>query len=202
MRGPRPPPAIPAAIGHLFLEEIIAYDIDAVVVIFEGRKDRQHHAGDAGFAYVPPTIIDPAVALQPFVKQERARFSRLAVRSRKAQVTKQQHRVRRGSPLRMVQSASGSCFASSRAPHPSRATRCFSRSTVRSAAPERSRSVCQRMAGSPASSQGITVSVLRGILERFHLASEGIPYSNAVLQIVLRHRQPRLTILSSLIASA
>ena len=50
------------------------------------------------------------------------------------------------------------CLASRRAPQPSRATFLRSRSTVRSAAPARSRSTCQRMAGSPARSQRIVSS--------------------------------------------
>jgi hypothetical protein len=51
----------------------------------------------------------------------------------------------------------GSCLASKRAPQPSRAIFRRSYSTVRWAAPTRSRCTCHRIAGSPSSSHRITL---------------------------------------------
>ena len=55
----------------------------------------------------------------------------------------------------------GSCRASRRAPHPSRAVFCRSRSTVPSVAPSRSRKTCHRIAASPSRSHRITSSPFR-----------------------------------------
>src|SRR5574341_563729 len=73
--------------------------VDAVVVEFEVREDGKHHPGDARFASTSPTVVDPAVTLEPSVEKERAGLSRLPVARRQTKVAKHQHCVGRRDPF-------------------------------------------------------------------------------------------------------
>jgi hypothetical protein len=75
-----PQPTIPAAVGHLFCQQVIGDGVKPVVVVLEVAKDGEHHPGDAGFAPSSPTIVDAAIVLQALLEQERTRPPRLAVR--------------------------------------------------------------------------------------------------------------------------
>jgi len=74
--------AIPAAVGHLLLEQVNGEGVESRVLVVEVREDGQNHSSDAGFAatrpFRPGAVVDTAVGLETAVEEELARLSRRA----------------------------------------------------------------------------------------------------------------------------
>src|SRR5437870_5456404 len=84
----------PATVGHLLLQQVFGKSIETFIVILEVRQDGEHHAGNACLAPTPPfspdAVVDPAVLLEPSVKEETAGLPCLPVARQQAKVTEQQ----------------------------------------------------------------------------------------------------------------
>src|SRR5438128_2639116 len=91
MRGAIAPPTVPATVGHLLLQQVFGKSIETFIVILEVRQDGEHHAGNACLAPTPPfspdAVVDPAVLLEPSVKEETAGLPCLPVARQQAKVT-------------------------------------------------------------------------------------------------------------------
>jgi len=80
--------AVPTPVGHLLVEQILDQGVEALIVEFEVRQDREHDPSDAGLASTAPRLawlrrggpasklpsraVNAPVAAQPMVEQESA----------------------------------------------------------------------------------------------------------------------------------
>ena len=101
--GPIRPPAIPATVGHLLLQQVASKGVETGVFIREVREDGKDHPRDARLAptgpFCPDAVVDAAVALQPAIEKERAGLSRLPVAAWQTEVAEQEHGVGSRGPL-------------------------------------------------------------------------------------------------------
>src|SRR5438034_8334382 len=75
--------------------------------MLEVREDREHHSGDARLAASSPAVVEASIALETLVEEQCARPPCLRIAGRQTEVTEEQHRVGRRSPLWVVETAVG-----------------------------------------------------------------------------------------------
>lgn len=95
--------AIPAAVGHLLLEQVIGEGVETRICVVEVGEDGKDHTGDAGFAatspFRPGAVADAAVGLKASIEEQFAGASRGAGPGRQTKIAEQQHGVGGGNPL-------------------------------------------------------------------------------------------------------
>src|SRR5215471_12319264 len=95
--------AIPAAVGHLLLEQVIGEGVETRICVVEIGKDGKDHTGDAGFAaaspFRPSAIADAAVGLEAAIEEQFASPSRREGVRGQTKIAEQQHGVGGGNPL-------------------------------------------------------------------------------------------------------
>ena len=148
--------AVPAAVLHLLGQEAVD---DALHVLAEVVTDRDRRAVDAGLDLAVEegqVVVLPADVLANLV--DRALDDRIFGSTPRSRRTTRVGfvPVHSGKFAPPPHDPSGRWASRSRAPKPSRATRARSASTSSAGASVRSRITCQRIEGSPSSSQSIT----------------------------------------------
>src|SRR6516225_1956799 len=95
--------AIPTAIGHSLLEQVIGKGVETTVFIVEVGEDGKDHSGDAGFAatspFCPGTVAYATVGPKASIEEQFAGASRGAGRGLQTKIAEQQHGVGGGNPL-------------------------------------------------------------------------------------------------------